>query len=120
MDNLTTKKIKVEFEEVKVVTITLDLGNDIERYQSRYLALKNHQRETKEILDVRNFYGSNQVEVTYLIEDDDEAAEIEKVKEHAGQFGKITYDPEVETAYILDKDANGIWSALDWKEFYVF
>lgn len=120
---METKKIRVELEEVKVVSVTVDLGEDLENYMSAFLSLKNHERETKEILEVRNFYRSNNVRITFLIdeEDDDEAKEeVEHCKVWAGQFGKLVSDPEVETAFILDKDSNGIDSALGYKEMYIY
>jgi hypothetical protein len=118
---METKKIRVELDEVKVVNIMIDLGDDIENYMSKFLALKNHERETKEILEVRNFYGSNHVSVTLLIdEESDQAEEVERCKDFVGQFGKWVGEPEVDTAYILDKDYNGINSQLDWKELYIY
>ena len=121
---METKKIRVELEEVKVVGITIDLGEDIQNYMSKFLSLKNHERETAEILEVLNFYGSNHVHVTFLIEDDaDEAKEVEHCKDWAEQFGKVINEPEVETAYILDKEANGLsgfCGQLDGKEFYLY
>lgn len=121
---METKKIRVELEEVKVVEVSIDLGDDLQNYMSKFLALKNHERETAEILEVRNFYGSNHVHVTFLIEDDaDEAMEVEHCKDWAEQFGKVINEPEVESAYILDKQANGLsgfCDQLDGKEFYLY
>ena len=117
---METKKIKVELEEVKVVNILIDLSDDIKNYMSKFLALKNHERETKEILEVRNFYGSNHVSVTFLIDEHDEAEEVERCKDWVEQFGKLVGEPEVDTAFILDKDYNGIDSQLDWKELYIY
>ncbi len=118
---METKKIRVELDEVKVVSITIDLSDDIENYMSKFLALKNHERETKEILEVRNFYGSNHVSVAILIDEENDQAEVvERCKDWVGQFGVIVEEPEVDTAFILDKDYNGINSQLDWKELYIY
>lgn len=121
---METKKIRVELEEVKVVEISIDLGDDLQNYMSKFLALKNHERETAEILRVLNFYGSNHVNVTFLIEDDaDEVKELEHCKDWAGQFGKVINEPEVESAYILDKQANCLsefCGQLDGKELYLY
>lgn len=116
---METKKIRIDFEEVKTVRILIDLGNDLENYMSMFLALKNHERETKEILEVRNFYGSNHVSIVFLIEED-ESKEVERCKDYASQFGNLVHDPEVETAFILDKDWNGLNSALDYKDVYIY
>lgn len=116
-----TKKISIELEEVKVVGITIDLGNDIQNYQSKFLALKNHERETERILEVKNFYGSNQVDVTILIDDDEDEAEIvKKAKDFVGQFGIFVGEPEVDTAFLLDKQDNDINSKLGWKEMFIY
>ena len=118
---METKKIRVELDEVKVVSITIDLGEDIQNYMSKFLSLKNHERETREILEVRNFYGSNHVSVTLLIdEENNQTEEVERCKDWVGQFGTFVGEPEVDTAYILDKDYNGINSKLDWKELYIY
>ena len=117
---METKKIRVELEEVKVCRIQIDL-HDIQNYMDKFLALKNHERNTREMLEVRGFNGSNHVEVTIMLdEENDQAAEVEHCKDYVGQFGTFVGEPEVTTAYILDKEYNGIKSALDWKELYLY
>ena len=117
---MTTKKLNIVFEEVKVVKIDINLGN-LEQYKSRFLALKNHERETKEILRVRGFYDSSEVQVVFLIEDDEpESDELARCTEWAGQFGEIT-ECNVETAYILDKSFNELdWGGINGKDWYVY
>ena len=118
---METKRIRIELEEVKVVNILLDLGDDLQNYMSKFLSLKNHERETREILEVRNFYGSNHVSVTMLIDElKDETKWVERCKDWAGQFGEFIGEAEVDTAFLLDKDANCIDSELDWKEMYIY
>ena len=115
------KKINVEFEEVKVVSITLDLGNDLENYMSKFLALKNHERNTDEILEVKGFNGSNSLNVVILIdEDEDEAEEVKKCKGYIEQFGEIE-SYEIQTAWILDDTYwDGLSSKFDDAEWYVY
>lgn len=118
---MKTKTIKMEFEQAKVVNVTIDLGN-LESYKSRFLALKNHQRETDEILDARGFYGSNKVRVVLLIDESEpEAEELEKCKDGAGQFGVIK-SCEVDTAWILDEKnyGDGVTSQLHYDDWYVY
>lgn len=118
---MKTKTIKMEFEQAKVVNVTIDLGN-LESYKSRFLALKNHQRETDEILDARGFYGSNKVRVVLLIDESEpEAEELEKCKDWAGQFGVIK-SCEVDTAWILDEKnyGDGVTSQLHYDDWYVY
>ena len=117
---METKKIRVELEEVKVCRIQIDL-HDLQNYMDRFLALKNHERNTREILEVSGINDSNCVNVTIMIDyDEDEAKEIERCKDFVGQFGTFTCEPTVETAYILDKNANDINFQLDWKELYLY
>lgn len=117
---METKTIKVEFEQVKVVEIMLDLAN-LENYKSKFLALKNHQRHTDEILEVSGWDGSNSVFVVLLIEEErDEAQEVEKCKDFAAQFGKIERC-EVHTAWILnDTYFPSISSELGHKDWFVY
>lgn len=116
---MKTKKINIQLEEVKVVDIMLDLG-ELDNYMSKFLALKNHERNTKEILQVRGFDGSNSVNVVILIEEEeDEATQLERCKDYIEQFGKVEHC-EVTTAWILDKDTNGIDGAVDYDDWFVF
>lgn len=116
---MKTKKINVEFEEVKVVEILLDLGS-LENYMSKFLALKNHERETDEILEVRGIRDSNSVHVTLLIEENnDEAKEVERCEEFLEQFGTVERC-NVETAWILSDEWNSISSKLDYAEWYLY
>lgn len=110
---MRTKKINIEMKEVKVVDIMLDLGG-LDNYMSKFLALKNHERNTREILQVRGFDGSNSVNVVILIEEDeDEATQLERCKDYIEQFGEVEHC-EVTTAWILDHDENNI----DWAVVY--
>ena len=113
---MRTKNINVVFEEVKVVNIMIDLG-ELEKYMSKFLALKNHQRNTQELLSVEGINGSSKVEVVLLIdEENEESSEVQKCKDYAEQFGKIT-SCEVDTAWVVERDGN-VDSALDYDEWY--
>lgn len=117
---MRTKRINVEFEESKVVDIMLDLGDNIKNYMSKFLALKNHERNTDEILQVKGFNGSNHLNVVILIDDNDEKAEVEHCKEYIEQFGKII-SCEVKTAWILDDTyMDGLSSKFDYDEWFVY
>ncbi len=118
---MRTKKIDVVFEEVKVAVFDVDLKN-LENYMSKFLALKNHQRHTDEILDVRGFDDSNKVRVIILIEESEpEEKEMQQCIDFVEQFGEITHK-EVENAWILNNDLhpqidwllNGMDEYLEW------
>ena len=116
---MKTKRINVEFEEVKVVNIMVDLGG-LDSYMSRFLALKNHERETPEILEVRGFRDSNSVRITLLIDEDEiESDEIMKCRGYAEQFGLIERD-EVDTAWIINRRDTDIDYRLDYNDWFIF
>lgn len=116
---MKTKKINIQLEEVKVVDIMLNLGN-LDNYKNRFLALKNHERETREILQVRGYLMSDCVSVVILIDEhENETKQVERVKDFIEQFGKVEHC-EVTTAWILDKDTNGIDEAVDYEDWFVF
>lgn len=109
---METKKLSVEFEEVKVCKILVDLG-DLKQYMSSFLSLKNHERETPEILEVRGFRDSSRVRVVILIDENEiEENEVKHCTDFVEQFGKIS-NWEVENVYILDLDANSVQYKLD-------
>ena len=113
---METKTIKVEFEKAKVVKFIIDLAN-LENYMDKFLALKNHQRHTDEILEVSGWDGSNSVRVVLLIEDElDEAQQVKECKEFVEQFGKIE-SCKVETAWILnDTWGDGVGATFRYKD----
>lgn len=115
---METKKISIPFEKVKVVEVQVDLEN-LENYMSKFLALKNNQRNTSEILDVRGFDDSNVVKVVLLIEENEpEEKEVELCRKFVGQFGKII-SCKVETAWILnDSYSPGLYYLLNSKDEY--
>lgn len=121
---MKTKKINVEFEEVKVVDMLVDLGESLEQYMSMFLSLKNHERNTEEILEVRGINDSNSVHVVILFDEESDVAKteaeyVEHCKEFVSQFGKVD-NCEVETAWILNKEWNNIDSALNYDEWYIY
>ena len=118
---MRTKKLSIEFEEVKVAILVVDLKN-LENYMSKFLALKNHQRHTDAILEVRGFDESNKVRVAILIQENEpEDKEMQMCVDFVEQFGEITHK-HVENAWILNDDLhpqidwllNGMDGELDW------
>ena len=111
------KKINVTLEQVKVVDIMLDLEN-LENYMSKFLALKNHERHTDEILEVRGIDDSNSVHVVMLgpDEDDDEKEYVERCKDYIEQFGKIE-SCEVQEAWLIDR--HEMRSQAEYDDWYI-
>lgn len=116
---METKKVTLQFEKGKVVEFTLDLLN-LENYKSKFLALKNHERNTQEILEVSGFNGSNSVIVVMLIGDEEGAEDyIKSCHEFIEQFGTITHE-EIKDAWLCDKQANSIEYKLDYDDWYLY
>lgn len=113
---METKIVKVEFEKAKVVKFIVDLEN-LENYMSKFLALKNHQRHTDEILEVSGWDGSNSVRVVMLIEEElGETQEVKRCKEYIEQFGRIE-SCDVQNAWILnDTYGDGIGATFRYKD----
>ena len=121
---MKTKVISVSFDEVKVVDMLVNLGDSLEKYMSAFLSLKNHERNTEEILEVRGINDSNTVHVVILFDDESDVAKseaeyVDHCKDFASQFGKVE-SCDIETAWILDKDSSGIDYALDYKDWYIY
>lgn len=117
---METKKINVEFEEVKVAKIMLDLVN-LDNYMDKFLALKNHQRHTDEILSVIGFDDSNSVRVVILLDEyENETEQIQQCKDFVEQFGKIE-SLRIGTAWIInDTYMDGVTSELGYGDWYVY
>ena len=117
---MKTKKFLVEFEQVKVAEILIDLGDDLSNYMSKYLALRNHQRETNEILEVLNFRRSNHVLVVILLDDDcPDSVKIVQCDTWAEQFGKILRNEVVDAWILNDGYMDGVHSHFD-SDWYVY
>ena len=117
---MDTKKFLVEFEKVKVAEVLIDLGNDLSNYMSKYLALRNHQRETAEILEVLNFNRSNHVLVVILLDDDGLNNEVRKqCSDWAEQFGDILRIEVLDSWILNDSYFDGVHSHFDC-DWYVY
>lgn len=74
----------VEVEEIKAVMLSVDLGNDLEKYAINFLHIHNNARENKEmILSLKNEYHSNKVYVICPVRKKN------NVKEYLEQFGEV-------------------------------
>lgn len=115
---METKQVTLHFEKNKVAVFMIDLL-DLENYMSKFLALKNHERNTEEILKVSGFNGSNLVEVVMLIGEEEGAQEeMKHCHEYVEQFGTITHE-ELTDAWICDKGADSMDYRLDFDDWYI-
>lgn len=57
------KEIKVDVCEFEGCAVTVDVEGNIKEYAESFLHIFNNVRESKELLKVKNYYGSNEVTV---------------------------------------------------------
>lgn len=77
------KEIKVNVCELEGYAVTVDVEGIVKEYADSFLHIFNNVRESKELLKVKNYYGSN--EVTVYCELDSKDALIKYLK----AFGEI-------------------------------
>lgn len=57
------KQVKVNVYEVEGYAVTVEVEGDVKEYADSFLHIFNNVRESKELLKVKNYYGSNDVTV---------------------------------------------------------
>lgn len=77
------KQVKANVYETEGYAITVDVEGDVKEYAKSFLHIYNNVRENRELLRVKNYYGSN--EVTVYCELDSKEALIKYLK----AFGEI-------------------------------
>ena len=77
------KQVKVNVYEVEGCAVTVEVEGNIKEYAENFLHIFNNVRESKELLKVKNYYGSNDVTVYCEPEVEDNLVKYLKA------FGKI-------------------------------
>ena len=77
------KELKVTAYETEGYAITVEIEGDLKEYAESFLHIFNNVRESKELLKVKNYYGSNDVTVYCELEAKDNLVKYLKA------FGKI-------------------------------
>lgn len=77
------KEVKMNVLEAEGYAVTVEIEGDIKEYAEGFLHIFNNVRESKELLKIKNYYGSN--EVTVYCELDSKDALIKYLK----AFGEI-------------------------------
>lgn len=77
------KDIKVNAYATEGYAVTVEVEGDVKEYAESFLHIFNNVRETKELLKVKNYYGSNDVTVYCELEAKDGLIKYLKA------FGKI-------------------------------
>lgn len=77
------KELKVKAYETEGYAITVEIEGGLKEYAESFLHIFNNVRESKELLKVKNYYGSNDVTVYCELEAKDNLVKYLKA------FGKI-------------------------------
>lgn len=77
------RELKMNVVETEGCAVTVEVEGNINEYAESFLHIFNNVRESKELLKVKNYYGSN--DVTVYCELDSKEALIKYLK----MFGKI-------------------------------
>lgn len=77
------RELKMNVFETEGYAITVEVEGDLKEYAESFLHIFNNVRESKELLKVKNYYGSNDVTVYCELEAKD------KLVKYLKAFGKI-------------------------------
>ena len=97
------RELKMNVFETEGYAVTVDVEGDIKEYANSFLHIFNNVRENKELLKIKNYYGSNEVTVYCELDSKDALTKYLKT------FGKIKGCEKVllyqvtEPAYDFDK-----------------
>lgn len=97
------KQVKTSVYELEGYAVTVEIEGDVKEYADSFLHIFNNVRESKELLKVKNYYGSNDVTVYCELEVKD------KLVQYLKAFGKIKECEKVlmyqmeESEYDIDK-----------------
>ena len=100
------KQIKMNVYEFDGYAVTVEIEGNVKEYAESFLHIFNNVRESKELLKVKNYYGSNDVTVYCELDSKDALTKYLKM------FGKIKSCEKVlmyqmeEPDYDLDKYDN--------------
>lgn len=75
--------VKLNAEQIEGYAITVNIEGDVQEYAMSFLHIFNNVRENKELIEVKNYYGNNEVTVYCELE-----AKEDTIK-YLGSFGKI-------------------------------
>ena len=57
------KELKMNVSETEGYAVTVDVEGDVKEYAEGFLHIFNNVRESRELLKIKNYYGSNEVTV---------------------------------------------------------
>lgn len=99
--------VKYAHNKEKAVEFTVELEGDVQQYAMSFLHIFNNARDNKDIFyKVENMSASNKIFVSCNPEDR------EAVKEYLEQFGKITFEEEINRIVITAQYDRSGWEEL--------
>lgn len=97
------KDVKVSVYELEGYAVTVDVVGDVKEYAESFLHIFNNVRESKELLKVKNYYGSNEVTVYCELESKDALVKYLKAFGEIKSCEKVLLYQLNEPEYDIDK-----------------
>ena len=97
------KEIEAKVYELEGYAVTVDVEGDIKEYAESFLHIFNNVRESKELLLVKNYYGSNEVTVYCELDSKDNLIKYLKAFGEIKGYEKVLLYQMTEPEYDLDK-----------------
>lgn len=97
------KQSTVKVQELEGYAVTVDMEGDVKEYAESFLHIFNNVRESKELLKVKNYYGSNEVTVYCELEAKDSLIKYLKAFGEIKGCEKVLMYQMEEPEYDIDK-----------------
>lgn len=102
------RELKINAVETEGYAITVDVEGDIKEYSESFLHIFNNVRESKELLKVKNYYGSNDVTVYCELDSKDVLIKYLKAFGRIKECEKVLMYQMEEPEYNFDKYPDAI------------
>ena len=102
------KQVKVNVYELEGYAVTVEVEGDLKEYAENFLHIFNNVRESKELLKVKNYYGSNDVTVYCELEVKDDLIKYLKAFGEIKSCEKVLMYQMEEPDYDFEKYSDAI------------
>lgn len=97
------KQVKTKVYELEGYAVTVNIEGDIKEYADSFLHIFNNVRESKELVKIKNYYGSNEVTVYCELEAKDSLIKYLKAFGEIKGCEKVLMYQMEEIDYDIDK-----------------
>ena len=97
------KQVKTNVYELEGYAVTVNIEGDIKEYADSFLHIFNNVRESKELVKIKNYYGSNEVTVYCELEAKDSLIKYLKAFGEIKGCEKVLMYQMEEIDYDIDK-----------------